>query len=196
MPIAAVIRPGETDYDQQDRIQGTLDLPLNKQGESQLGEIVDALRNLSIKHILTSPTEPALSTATTVGEALGISVKEVELLENVDQGLWQGLCVDEIKRKQPKVYKLWKERPESVCPPEGESCVEAFERAQKALKKPMKRNANFAVIASEPMATIVECVLRQEELHMPTLNGRENEPLVELIEVTKPQTIAFIHHES
>ncbi len=195
MPIAAVIRPGETDFDLQYRIQGTLELPLNKQGETQVGEIADALRNLSIKQIFSSPADPALSTATAVGDALGISVKELDRLTNVDQGLWQGLCVEEVKRKQPKIYKLWRENPESVCPPEGESCVEAYERARKALRKPMKRNTNFAVVASEPMATIVECVLRQEDLQMPSLNGREVEPLVELIELSKAEPIASIHPE-
>ncbi len=195
MPIAAVIRPGETDFDQQDRIQGTLDLPLNAQGERQVTEIVDALRNLSIKQIFTSPADPALSTANSVGEALGIGVKEVDQLSNVDQGLWQGLCVDEIKRKQPKIYKLWRENPESVCPPAGESCVEAYERAQKALRKPMKRSANFAVVASEPMATIVECVLRQQQLQMPSLNGREDDSLVELIDVSRSEPAAFLQRE-
>ncbi len=195
MPIAALIRPGQTDFDQQDRILGTLDLPLNAHGESQVNEIVDALRHLLIKQIFTSPAGPALATATAVGDALGISVKEVDQLSNVDQGLWQGLCVDEIKRKQPKIYKLWRENPESVCPPEGESCVEAFERAQKALRKPMKRGSNFAVVASEPMATIVECVLRQLELQIPTLNGREDDSLVELIEISKSEPMAFLHRE-
>ncbi|MCA9077425.1 MAG: histidine phosphatase family protein [Planctomycetaceae bacterium] len=195
MSVTAVIRPGETDFDQQDRILGTLDLPLNEHGESQLDEIVDALRSLSIKQLYTSPTDPALSTANAVGEALDINVKELELLANVNQGLWQGLCIDEIKRKQPKIYKLWRENPESVCPPEGESCAEAFERAQKALRKPMKKNVNFAVVVSEPMATVVECVLRREELRMPALNGREDEPLVQLIETTKPETVVVVPPE-
>ncbi|MEZ6054550.1 MAG: histidine phosphatase family protein [Planctomycetaceae bacterium] len=195
MPIAAVIRPGETDFDRQDRIQGTLELPLNEQGESQIGEIVDALRELSIKHIYTSPADPALSTAMTVGKALGISVKELDQLTNVDQGLWQGLCIEEIKRKQPKIYKLWRENPESVCPPEGESCAEAYERAQLALRKPMKRNVNFAVVASEPMATIVECVLRRKGLQMQGLNGREDDPLVELIDMSMSEPVASIPPE-
>ena len=38
----------------------------------------------------------------------------------MNHGLWQGMIIDEVKRKQPKVYKQWQEHPENVCPPEGE----------------------------------------------------------------------------
>ena len=31
-----LIRPGSTDYDRQERIQGTLDIPLDKQGTAEL----------------------------------------------------------------------------------------------------------------------------------------------------------------
>ena len=48
MPIAVVIRPGETEFDQQERIQGTLELPLSLRGERQVSELVDAVRPLPV----------------------------------------------------------------------------------------------------------------------------------------------------
>ncbi|MFG0297904.1 MAG: hypothetical protein ACF8PG_18520, partial [Maioricimonas sp. JB045] len=36
----------------------------------------------------------------------------------------------------------------------------------RALRKPMKRKAEFAVVASEPLASIVACVLRGTELEL------------------------------
>ncbi len=190
MPVAAVIRPGETEFDQQERVQGTLDLPLSEDGEQQVGGIVDALRNCSIKQIYTSPNDPALSTARLIGGALGVNVKEVEALANVDHGLWQGLCIDEIKRKQPKVFKQWNETPESVCPPGGETCEEAYVRAQKALRKPMKRKDNFVIVSSEPMATLLECILRHEEPKLSPPCHPDRGSAVEFIEITKPETVA------
>ena len=192
MSIVAIIRPGPTDYDEQDRIQGSLDLPLSELGESQVKQIVDQLRGLEIEQIYTSPTDPAQSTARRLGDALGVPVKEIEGLENVDHGLWQGLCVDEIKRKQPKVFKQWQESPRSVCPPRGETCEDAFERACKGLRKPLKRKGAFAVVSVEPMASLIESVVRGEDPRMPTPGRRNGRALVELIErVSRDQTVGI-----
>lgn len=184
MSIVAIIRPGFTEYDEQERIQGSLDLPLSEHGLAQITQIVDQLRGLNIEQIYASPTDPALSTARRVGEALGVPVKEVEGLENVDHGLWQGLCVDEIKRKQPKVFKQWHDAPGSVCPPEGETCEDALERARKGMKKPMKRKGAFAVVSVEPMASLIESVVRGDAPRMPSPGRRNGRALVELIDRT------------
>ncbi|MBX3439761.1 MAG: histidine phosphatase family protein [Planctomycetaceae bacterium] len=192
MPIAAVIRPGETEFDQQGRVQGTLDLPLSERGLQQVGAIIEALRDQSIRQIYTGPHDPARITAQLVGDALGISVKELDALVNVDHGLWQGLCFDDIKRKHPRVFKQWNESPESVCPPGGETCHEAFERAQVGLRKALKRKDNFAVVSCEPMVSLVECILRHEgpKSSPPCRPARSR--LVELIEVAKPEAVAAV----
>lgn len=191
MPIAAVVRPGETEFDEQDRVQGTLDLPLSERGRRQVSEIIATLRNRSIRQIYTSPNDPALSTAHIIGDALGIGVKEVDDLANVHHGLWQGLCIDDIRRKHPRVFRQWNESPESVCPPGGETCDEAFARAQKALRKPMKRKDNFAVVSSEPMATLLGCVLRHEDPRLSSPCRWDQCPHVEFIEIRKPEPVAI-----
>jgi broad specificity phosphatase PhoE len=184
-----VIRPGETDYDLQDRVQGSLNLPLNERGVMQVDEIIRRIRESDVDVIYASPTEPALSTARRIAQALEKPLKVIDSLTNVDLGLWQGRSIEEIRTKQPRVYRKWEDAPESVCPPQGESCEEAYERVAKALKKPMKRGGTFAVVASEPLATLVTSVLRQERPHLPgpacrcsdqcrveILNGEQNLP--------------------
>src|SRR4051812_47933651 len=99
MSTVVLVRPGCTDFDDQNRIQGTLDLPLNKRGEQQVLQLVDELRQVPLDIIYTSPCEPARSTAIAIGAELEISVKELDGLRNLDQGLWQGLQVDDIRRK-------------------------------------------------------------------------------------------------
>lgn len=193
MPTAAVIRPGETEFDEQRRVIGTLDLPLTERGLEQVREIVDRLRELPVKQILTGPQNPAKRTAELVGKALGIPVKELDDLGNVDHGLWQGLCVDEIKHKHPKVFKQWVESPETVCPPGGETCHEAFDRVRQALKKSIKRKDNFAVVSCEPLASLIECVLRYEAAKLPSLRNRSRQSpveFVEFVEFAKPETVA------
>ncbi len=55
-----------------------------------------------------------------ISEALGLKLKKLDHMENLNQGLWQGVLIDDVRVKQPKVYRQWQEHPETVCPPEGE----------------------------------------------------------------------------
>jgi broad specificity phosphatase PhoE len=155
-----LIRPGCTDFDEQHRVQGTLDLPLSVRGEQQVARILQDLANCPLDVIFTSPCEPARSTAAALGAARGVAVKEIETLHNLNQGLWQGLKIDEIRRKHPKVFKQWQESPEAICPPGGETLAEAVERVRKALEKPLKKKGNLAIVAAEPLATIICAVVR------------------------------------
>ena len=155
-----LIRPGCTDFDEQHRIQGTLDLPLSQRGQEQLARLVADLEQTPIDVLYTSPCEPARSTAAALGAARGLPVKEVEGLQNVNHGLWQGLKIDEVRRKHPKVFKQWHESPEAICPPGGEGLTEAIERVRKALEKPLKKKGHLAIVAGEPLASIICAVLR------------------------------------
>lgn len=182
MPEVVVIRPGCTDYDEQDRIQGTLDLPLNPHGREQMREVCDRLGDVPIEIIYAAPGEPARSMAEALGEALDVPVKECEGLRNLDQGLWQGLRVEEIRRKFPRVYKQWRESPETICPPEGEFVSDAMARIRKCLQKPLKRKDPFALVVSEPLATLASCVIRGVQIdHAAPVCGGNRLALVEFI---------------
>lgn len=166
MSTVVLVRPGSTDFDEQNRIQGSLDIPLNKRGEQQVQKIVDELRSVPLDLVYTSPCEPALGSATAIGAALGITVKELDGLRNLDQGLWQGLQVEDIRRKHPKVFKQWQESPETICPPQGEMVADALERIRKSLEKPLKKGVSFAVVAPEPLATLIGCFVRQSKVDL------------------------------
>jgi broad specificity phosphatase PhoE len=164
MSTVILIRPGSTDFDEQHRIQGTLDLPLNAKGEEQVRQTIEDLSSLPLGMVYTSPCEPARSTAARLGTQRGVPVKDVAGLENWNHGLWQGLPLDELRRKQPKVFRQWLEAPASICPPGGESLSDVWERVRKALVKPLKSKVNVAIVASEPLATIIGCLVRGTKL--------------------------------
>ena len=173
MPQVLLIRPGCTDFDEQSRIQGSLELPLNERGVQQVQALVEQLREYPLEVIYTSPTQPALATAETLGSELGVPVKSLEGLQNLDQGLWEGLQVDDIRHKYPKVFRQWQDSPETICPPEGEAVSDALRRVQKSLRKPLKRKDCFALVLSEPLATLASCLLqhRRPEVPEPRYNG-------------------------
>jgi broad specificity phosphatase PhoE len=152
-----LIRPGSTDFDEQGRIKGTLDIPLNDHGADQVARTIAALSGMAIEAVYASPGQPAEQTAAAIADGLGAKVKIVEKLRNLDHGLWQGKQIEEVKLKQPKVYRRWQENPETMCPPEGETLSAARRRVGAAVDKILKKHRSGVVglVAPEPLASVV-----------------------------------------
>jgi len=116
-----VIRSGATDYDLQGRIRGTLEMPLCAEGVAEAHAAAAACSTGEPLAVLyTSPASCAVETSRIIGRALDVRPRRVEGLGNFDQGLWQGMLVDDIRRKQPRLYRQWQDNPWAVAPPEGE----------------------------------------------------------------------------
>ena len=79
---------------------------------------------MSLLALYCGPGESVVRTAEAVGRALGLRPKRLDDLRNLDQGLWQGLQIDEIKRRNMRVFRQWVDDPLTICPPMGET-VEA-----------------------------------------------------------------------
>ena len=164
----ALIRPGSTDYDQQQRIQGNLDVPLNEEGLAEVGRIIDELRgsHVTFDTIYCACGEPAVETAQAIAEALDVRLRRLHHMQNLNHGLWQGMRIDEVRVKQPKVYRQWQEQPECVCPPDGEMISHAAERVQTAIAKLVRRHKTgaIAVVAPEPLASLIRRYLTRGDL--------------------------------
>jgi broad specificity phosphatase PhoE len=161
-----LIRPGSTDFDEQGRIKGTLDIPLNDSGRQQAERAVGALGGASVEVLYTAPCQSARETAGILGEGLHVKVKSLNLLRNLNHGLWHGKRIEEVKQTQPKVYRLWQDSPESVCPPEGETVAAARQRVGQAIQKLRKKHKQgvIGLVVSEPLASIVRSCLSQRDL--------------------------------
>lgn len=161
-----LIRPGSTDYDTNGRIQGTLDMPLNAAGNSEVAREIEQLRDRNLEAIYCATCQPALQTAGAIAAALDVPLKKLDNMRNLNHGLWQGMLVDEVKRKHPRVYRQWQEQPELICPPEGETLGEARGRISLALKKLFKKHKRgvIGLVAPEPLASIVRYELGSGEI--------------------------------
>jgi phosphoserine phosphatase len=161
-----LIRPGTTEYDQQGRVQGTLDIPLCEDGRQEVEKMVQELRGKQIDAVYTSPCQSASQTAEALTAAFDLKSKTLDKLQNLDHGLWQGMLVAEVKAKQPKVYRQWQDQPETVCPPQGETLVAAEQRVHAALAKLLKKHKTdslVAIVAPEPLASVIRHALGQQE---------------------------------
>jgi broad specificity phosphatase PhoE len=192
MTEVVVIRPGCTDFDEQRRIQGSLDLPLNRRGQEQVECLVRRLRDVPLDVVFSPPCEPARSTAIAICEASGATFKELDDFRNLNYGLWQGLQVDDVRRKYPKVFKQWHESPLCVCLPEGETVAEAMERIERALRKCLKRKRTVGIVASEPLATLIVCALRRSRPELPVSSACEHpEGQIEVLQVADDDAKRF-----
>ncbi len=158
-----LIRPGSTDYDEQGRIQGTLDIPLNAEGSAKVQQIGAELQQFQISVIYTAPNQAAWQTGSAVAQALGAKVKKIDHLQNLDHGLWQGMEIDEIRRKHPKVFRQWQEQPEIICPPEGEMLCDAQQRVKTALTKLLRKHkpGTLGLVVPEPLNLLVRSFLTE-----------------------------------
>lgn len=182
-----LIRAGRTEFDCQGRIQGTLDVPLSDEGRREANAAAEELleKSASVTALYAGPCLSAQQTAEIVGEKLGLHHKTLAKLHNLDQGLWQGLLFDEVKSKQPKVYRQWLERPETVCPPEGETLTAAADRLKQALAKLTKKHKTgaIALVLAPPLAGVLRSILREEHLPCVCPSAAVEKPLWEPIEV-------------
>lgn len=191
-----LIRSGRTEYDCQGRIQGTLDVPLSEDGRSEVTAGITALgaqlaaqqlaeQQPPVVALYAGPCRSVQETAEIVSERLKLKVKTLDSLHNLNQGLWQGLTFDEVKSKQPKVYRQWHERPDTVCPPEGETLQEARERLKKALAKLAKKykTGTVALVLGQPLASVLRCMFHEGELPTVCHGELAKAPLWEQLQV-------------
>ena len=161
-----LLRPGSTDFDEQGRITGQLDIPLSELGKEQVSNSVSELSGQSIDTIYYCPCQSASQTAEVLAKASRARLKKLEKLSNLDQGLWHGKLIDEVKQHQPRVYKQWQEKPETVCPPGGESLGDMRERVESSLKKLLKKHRSgiIALVAPEPLASLIRSYVTDTEV--------------------------------
>lgn len=165
-PHVLLIRPGATDFDDQGRIKGSLDMPMSDVGRRQVTNMAEELAAFAPGVIYSAPCESALETAKQFAARLAadkreVKIKTIDAFRNLDHGLWEGKLIDELRRNNPKLYRRGVESAGELVPPGGESVVEAKHRVMKALAKVVKKSERqvVAIVIPDPMGEIVRHLL-------------------------------------
>lgn len=157
-----VIRHGETDWNAQGRLQGTMDTPLNTQGIRQAEAAAQALKGQGIRLIYASPLIRARITAEIIGKALGVPIVYRDGLKEKDFGTMQGLTLEEIDARYGE--QLWSERSVlDAALPGGESNRAVLSRLEPVIEEVKALQERVLVVTHGAVARLLYRLLTQPE---------------------------------
>jgi broad specificity phosphatase PhoE len=116
-----LIRPGETDWNRQERWQGWTAVPLNTHGRNQARYLARFIRNVGMTTLYASDLKRAVQTAEILAETLGFAPIYDARLRERNIGSWQGLTQDEMREWYPNEYQKLVEDRAGYAVPDGES---------------------------------------------------------------------------
>ncbi len=114
------VRHGETDWNAAARMQGQIDIPLNERGRDQARRVGLALRDETLAAVYSSDLSRAEHTAAAIAAEVGVPVQRDEGLRERHFGIFEGLTVDEVRRRWPLDCERWQRRDARFGPEGGE----------------------------------------------------------------------------
>ncbi|HUN93791.1 MAG TPA: histidine phosphatase family protein [Burkholderiaceae bacterium] len=160
-----LIRHGETAWNAEGRIQGQLDVPLSSTGMWQAGRLAERLAAddaPSLAAIIASDLARTWFTAHPVAARLGLQVQPEARLRERAFGVFEGHTLDEVARRWPDEFALWRARDAEHAMPEGESARQVIDRVLAAMHDIVLayRGATIAVVTH---GGVLDVVYRQAQ---------------------------------
>ncbi|WP_411834342.1 histidine phosphatase family protein [Pseudoxanthomonas mexicana] len=154
-------RHGETPWNAEGRYQGQIDIPLSPVGEAQAAALGERLRDLPIARAVASPLSRAMNTARrALGESRADMLGIDEDLQEIAHGEWEGLLASEIHDKDPARLRAWREEPDTVLMPGGESLRQVLDRSWRGLSRAAEglgEQDTLLVVAHDAVNRVILC---------------------------------------
>ena len=156
-------RHGETQWNAEGRYQGQVDVPLSPVGEAQARLLGDRLRDVRIDRAVASPLLRAKRTAElALGPSREAKLKLDAGFAEIAHGTWEGLLASEIGAMDGERLRAWREAPETVQMPQGESLQQVLDRAWPALERAtidLAPDDTLLVVAHDAVNRVLLCKL-------------------------------------
>lgn len=140
-----LIRHGETDWNAQMRIQGSIDIGLNAAGVRQAHCIARYFGAHLLEAIYSSHLSRAIETARPLAEASGITLQTEPDWAERRFGAFEGLTINEIRERCAQQYDNWQARDPEFRPEGGETLREFEARIRAALLEMVRRHPRQSV---------------------------------------------------
>ncbi len=128
-----LIRHGETDWNNDGRIQGHTDTPLNARGIEQAGKLAIRIASENPEIIYSSPLARARMTAEIVGNKCNLFPSFDDRLKEKGLGEMEGMTAADFKQRYPELYERWHTSHEHVALPGEETPLALQHRIQTLL---------------------------------------------------------------
>jgi probable phosphoglycerate mutase len=115
------VRHGQTDWNTELRIQGSIDKPLNSTGIEQAQALAQKLKDTHFDAIYSSPARRAYQTASAIAKQLGMSIRIDDRLKEISLGLWEGLTWQQVQERYPEMFAMRKADPVHFAPEGAET---------------------------------------------------------------------------
>lgn len=169
-----LIRHGETEWNDQWRLQGQRDIPLSSKGILQAKKAAESLQNKDIDVIYCSDLSRAVQTAEIIsaGRKGGeIQVYKTKKLREISFGDWEGKKFEEISQQEKEHYLRWLQDPVSCAVPGGESMDAVKQRVMHFVEGILKNNDKNIMVVSHggPVKIMISQVLNMDPAHLSRL---------------------------
>ena len=152
-----LVRHGQTNANAGGFYMGWSDEDLNELGYTQARRLSVRLASLPIASIYTSPLRRAYTTAAILAKPHKLELKVLDDLIEIQLGDWQGLHMDEIKRRWPELWQQSRTDPSELTLPNGESYRQVTERAVRAFEMVVGANQGkqAAIVTHEVIVKVL-----------------------------------------
>ncbi|WP_026184592.1 bifunctional RNase H/acid phosphatase [Salinispora vitiensis] len=151
-----LVRHGATEYTEQRRYSGRVDVPLSDLGRAQAEATADRVAALapSAAVVVSSPLSRCRHTAGAIAAALGGKpVRDNNDLVECDFGAWEGRTFAEVRERWPGEMDAWLAAT-TVAPPGGESFADVATRSQRVVDELRKAYPGQTVVVVSHVAPI------------------------------------------
>ena len=166
MPRLFFVRHGRTAWNAQGRVQGGGSL--DAVGTAQAIALARRLRGQSFAAAYASPFARTRQTASIVAGAHGIRVQLLPLLRDFDYGHLSGALLSEVRQDDPTLWERWRDAPETVQFPGGESLGGLRRRIRRAIDIICERHPDGDVLCvthDSPVRVAVSLALGLDDAH-------------------------------
>lgn len=141
-----LIRHGQTDWNVMQKVMGRQPIPLNERGRQQADKLAEFLSNARLDCIVSSPVLRAMQTAKIVASRHeGLNVEPSDGLSEIDYGEWVNLTFAELTEKHSETWRRYREDPNDLVLPGGESMPQVVGRVGELLSTVRSRFAEGRV---------------------------------------------------
>lgn len=154
----SLIRHGQTEWNAEGRYTGQTDIPLNDVGRAQARQLVEQLKENPPDAIFSSDLKRATETAAIIANRFEVAVHVDRRLREINQGVWEGMHFDEIRKRYAEEFAARIAKPLDVAPPGGESIGQVQKRVLSAVAEIMQKNqgSHVAIVAHGLVLAIIK----------------------------------------